>query len=413
MAAHVPSEKKKTESRHWTSNRKTVARYPYWDHSARNSAEAKSLYLHSETRSTSQACAAANLQWSRIIECMETYSVDLHDQLLFFLHDSPKSMRAIDEKQRKRTTWPYRLSYGLSKLKNQDALKNSTKRGAFFRHFWVSKVITIAHAYKSGIIFHIFPWPFKKKKLISYDQRWLKVASRGPALKCVHTGGKKGLAPNPGPHHHRIYDRREEGLGKPPFGFVSLPTIVGKISTQNSEPRVPFSSLLLTAKNVEVSPGAGWACQGTNTRRSPASTCLKKAQRKVTGRRPFGSEIVDSLAWNLQSALNEMFFLPFFLVPLIFFVAHFPVGENTSLLPCGSNTAQGASGKRGPDLLALFERRDVYPRQTMRQLRKVCHAEGCSTCHYGNKPSNCRRSFPARCWSGRLPQPGKGEVSSS
>ena len=61
---------------------------------------------------------------------------------------------------------------------------------------------------------------------------------------------------------------------------------------------------------------------------------------------------------------------------LSFFVARFPVGENTCLLPCGSNTAQGVSGKRGPNLLALFKRRDVHPRQTMRQLRKVCHAEG-------------------------------------
>ena len=66
------------------------------------------------------------------------------------------------------------------------------------------------------------------------------------------------VASNPGPHRHRIYDRREEGLVKPPFCFASLPTIlVGKISTQNSEPRVPFSSLFLTAKNVQVSPGAG------------------------------------------------------------------------------------------------------------------------------------------------------------
>ena len=33
---------------------------------------------------------------------------------------------------------------------------NSTKRGAFFRHFCVSKVITTAHAHKSGFIFHFF-----------------------------------------------------------------------------------------------------------------------------------------------------------------------------------------------------------------------------------------------------------------
>ena len=97
-----------------------------------------------------------------------------------------------------------------------------------------------------------------------------------------------------------------------------------------------------------------------------------------------------------------------------FFVARFSVGENTSLLPCWSNTssAQGAS-----DLLALFERRHVslYPRQTMRQLRKVCHAEGvlCLSSWPGNKPSKyiADEAFLARCWSGRLPQSGKGQVS--
>ena len=40
---------------------------------------------------------------------------------------------------------------------------NSTKRGAFFRHFCVSKVITTAHAHKSGVIFHIFSTPFKQE----------------------------------------------------------------------------------------------------------------------------------------------------------------------------------------------------------------------------------------------------------
>ena len=48
---------------------------------------------------------------------------------------------------------------------------------------------------------------------------------------------KRPVASNPGPHRHRIYDRREEGLVKPPFCFASLPTTVGKISTQNSEQR--------------------------------------------------------------------------------------------------------------------------------------------------------------------------------
>ena len=41
---------------------------------------------------------------------------------------------------------------------------NSTERGALFWHFCVSKVITTAHAHKSGVIFH-FLRAFKQKKL--------------------------------------------------------------------------------------------------------------------------------------------------------------------------------------------------------------------------------------------------------
>ena len=88
------------------------------------------------------------------------------------------------------------------------------------------------------------------------------------------------LASNPGPHRHRICDRREEGLAmvKPPF-CVRFPS-------QNSEPRVPFSSLFLTAKNVEVSPGAGWSCQGTNTGQIPAwgSSTPQHAQKRRRGK---------------------------------------------------------------------------------------------------------------------------------
>ena len=47
---------------------------------------------------------------------------------------------------------------------------NSTERGALFRHFCVSKVITTAHAHKSGVIFHFFSKSFQtKKKLRFYD----------------------------------------------------------------------------------------------------------------------------------------------------------------------------------------------------------------------------------------------------
>ena len=54
-----------------------------------------------------------------------------------------------------------------------------------------------------------------------------------PATMTTDRGAQFALASNPGPHHHRICDRREEGLVKPPFCFTSLPTIVGKISHSN------------------------------------------------------------------------------------------------------------------------------------------------------------------------------------
>ena len=44
---------------------------------------------------------------------------------------------------------------------------SSTERGALFRHFCVSKVITTVHAHKSSVIFHFFSKSFqtKQKKL--------------------------------------------------------------------------------------------------------------------------------------------------------------------------------------------------------------------------------------------------------
>ena len=57
---------------------------------------------------------------------------------------------------------------------------NSTERGALFRHFCVSKVITTAHAHKSGVIFHFFPRAFKQKKIKALRPKMTKIASRGP-----------------------------------------------------------------------------------------------------------------------------------------------------------------------------------------------------------------------------------------
>ena len=49
---------------------------------------------------------------------------------------------------------------------------------------------------------------------------------------------------------------------------------------------MPFLSLFLTAKNVEVSPGASWACQGTNTRQIQAwgSSTPQLAQKMRRGK---------------------------------------------------------------------------------------------------------------------------------
>ena len=45
------------------------------------------------------------------------------------------------------------------------------ERGAPFRHFCVSKVITTAHAHKSDVVFYFFQELSNKKKLRLYDQR--------------------------------------------------------------------------------------------------------------------------------------------------------------------------------------------------------------------------------------------------
>ena len=57
---------------------------------------------------------------------------------------------------------------------------NSTERGALFRHFCVSKVITTAHAHKSGVIFHFFFQELSNKKYKKLRPKKTKIASRTP-----------------------------------------------------------------------------------------------------------------------------------------------------------------------------------------------------------------------------------------
>ena len=105
---------------------------------------------------------------------------------------------------------------------------------------------------------------------------------------------------------------------------------------------------------------------------------------------------------NLQSALNEMFFLPLFLVSFFFFCRTFTCRGKTPVLPCWSNTssAQGASGKRGPDLLSLFERRWrwLQPRYQVRGSKaKVSrNREERSTLSASGAPNEPGKLYP--CW---------------
>ena len=56
------------------------------------------------------------------------------------------------------------------------------------------KVITTAHAHKSGVIFHFFLRAFKQKKIKAPPPKMTKIASRGPALKPSSTVIKFFLA---------------------------------------------------------------------------------------------------------------------------------------------------------------------------------------------------------------------------
>ena len=78
----------------------------------------------------------------------------------------------------RRSTLP--LSFCENRLCLSQLIKklNSTERGALFRHFCVSKVISTAHAHKSGVIFSFFPRAFKQK-IKALRPKMTKIASRG------------------------------------------------------------------------------------------------------------------------------------------------------------------------------------------------------------------------------------------
>ena len=129
-----------------------------------------------------------------------------------------------------------------------------------------------------------------------------------------------------------------------------------------------------TQQSDEAKPASSSSSKPQHAHKSRRGT--KEEKKKGNGRRLFGSEIVDSLARNIQSALNEMFFLPIFLVS--FFLSHVFLSGRRQSPVCGSNTssAQGASGKRGPPCTVRKKGCISSPNNGSAPKGMPCHAEG-------------------------------------
>ena len=95
---------------------------------------------------------------------------------------------------------------------------------------------------------------------------------------------KRHLASIPGPHRHRIYDRREEGLVNLPFCFANLPTIVGKISTWNLEPRGSVFKAAFHSQNPAVSKKRR-KLEGAEKTQAVDLRCLSARDRRLKASR--------------------------------------------------------------------------------------------------------------------------------
>ena len=98
----------------------------------------------------------------------------------------------------------------------------------------------------------------------------------------------------------------------------------------------------------------------------------------------------------------------------LFFCRTFTCWGKHQSPPCGSNTSSAHKERRASVVLICLhcsKEGTVYPRKTMRQLRKVCHAEGvlCLSSWQQSWANPADEAFLARCWSGRLPPPGKAK----
>ena len=96
---------------------------------------------------------------------------------------------------------------------------------SFFDIFCVSKVITSAHAQKTGVIFHIFPRAFKQKKIKELRPEMTTIASRGSCLKMVFVqtecSTQKDL-------EERDRNFRRRNTGKDPLPAVSCGNVQEK-----------------------------------------------------------------------------------------------------------------------------------------------------------------------------------------
>ena len=139
-------------------------------------------------------------------------------------------------------------------------------------------------------------------------------------------------------------------------------------------------------------PGAGWGCQGTNTRQIPAwgSSTPQHGQKRRRGKDEDFLVQKSLTLWppkfTVRSERN-VFPSSFSCFLFFFLVARLPVGENTSFLPCGSNTSS-AQGRRASVALICLH----CSKEGMFILAKQCVSsercampKACSVCHHGNK----------------------------
>ena len=199
---------------------------------------------------------------------------------------------------------------------------------------------------------------------------------------------------------------------------MSLPTIVGKISHSNYWAKSAISSLFLTAKNVEVSPGAGWSCQGTNTRlvAQRRLNMLKKGAEERTktfwfrNHWLFGPRNIYSPLWT------KCFSFLFFLFPFFFCRTFSCRGKHQS--PALQEQDRTRSfGQAWPWSACTVRKKGCISSQKNASAPKgvPCRRRALFVIIATNlnKPSNCRRSFPCKMLVWSSSSIWQGEVSSS